>query len=55
MNYGRTQLQQKNAEFKCVSGEKTGWANTTAGTIVYNGKTYYARVHAKRISLTCGG
>lgn len=40
---------------QCVSNEKTGWGNTPAGKMIYNGKTYYARAYAKRNSLTCGG
>jgi len=35
--------------------EKSGWGSTTAGTIVYRGKTYYARVYPARVSLPCGG
>ena len=54
-NRGVASLQQKNAQFKCVSSEKSGWGSTTAGTIVYRGKTYYARVYPARVSLSCGG
>lgn len=48
-------LLQKNVEFSCDSSEKTQWASTTLGTIVYNGRTYYARVYPARESLPCGG
>lgn len=54
-NTGQKTLQQKNVEFTCVSDEKTGWGSTTAGKIVYGGKTYYARVYPARVSLKCGG
>lgn len=48
-------LQQKNVEFSCDGDERTGWASTTLGTIVYGGRTYYARVYPSNASLDCGG
>jgi len=37
------------------SSERTGWSGTTAGTIVYAGRTYYARVYQTATTLSCGG
>lgn len=54
-NQGQSSLQQKNVEFACDSDEETGWGSTTLGTVVYGGKTYYARVYPERVSLDCGG
>lgn len=54
-NTNQFSLQQKNAEFQCVSSEESGWGSTTLGKIVYRGKTYYARVYPARVSLNCGG
>lgn len=54
-NQGRASLQQKNVGFSCVSDERSGWGSTTLGTIVYGGRTYYARVYPARVSLNCGG
>lgn len=47
--------EQRNIEYKCVSKERTGWSGTTLGTIVWKGKTYYARVYFTENSLACGG
>ncbi|WP_288799731.1 hypothetical protein [uncultured Arsenicicoccus sp.] len=54
-NRGVAKCEQKNVEYRCVSSEQTGWTGTTAGTIVYAGKTYYARVYFDERSLACGG
>lgn len=54
-NRGVASYTQKTAEYKCVSTEKTGWSGTTLGTIVFRGKTYYARVYHISQSLACGG
>ncbi|MGN6610214.1 MAG: hypothetical protein ACTHLJ_00415 [Angustibacter sp.] len=54
-NRGQAGLQQKNVGFSCASDEQSGWGSTTLGTIVYGGKTYYARVYPARVSLACGG
>lgn len=44
-----------NVGYRCKSGEKTWWAGTTLGTMVYNGRTYYARVYTAKLRLPCGG
>lgn len=54
-NSGEKSYTQRNVEYRCVSREKSGWSGTTAGTIVYHGKTYYARVYFPRRPLNCGG
>lgn len=54
-NQNESKYEQKNVEYRCVSSEQTGWSGTTAGTIVYGGKKYYARVYFTEESLKCGG
>lgn len=54
-NRGVAKYEQTNVEYRCVRSEQTGWTGTTAGTIVYGGKTYYARVYFDERSLACGG
>lgn len=54
-NSGVASYTQKNVEYRCVSSESTGWSGTTAGTIVYGGRTYYARVYQAVKTLDCGG
>ncbi|MFV0463015.1 MAG: hypothetical protein ACK5MP_07485 [Nostocoides sp.] len=54
-NYGVASHTQKNAEYFCKSKEKTCWSGTTLGTIVYGGRTYYARAYQTAVSLSCGG
>lgn len=39
----------------CRGKEETGWYATLSGTIVYGGRTYYARVCHTADSLFCGG
>lgn len=46
---------QRTVEFKCRDAESTVWAGSTAGTVVYQGNTYYARVWQKPVRLACGG
>ncbi len=54
-NSGVASYTQKSVEYYCKSSEKTGWSGTTAGTIVYAGRTYYARVYQTATTLSCGG
>lgn len=54
-NSGVASYTQRNVEYYCVSRESTAWTGTTAGTIVYRGKTYYARVYQPVKTLACGG
>ena len=54
-NYGVASYTQKNVEYYCKSKEQSGWSGTTLGTIVYGGRTYYARVYQAAVSLSCGG
>lgn len=54
-NYGTASYTQKNVEYYCKSRESTAWSGTTLGTIVYGGRTYYARVYQPVKTLNCGG
>lgn len=54
-NSGVASYTQRNVEYYCVSKESTGWSGTTAGTISYGGKNYYARVYQPVKTLACGG
>lgn len=45
----------KKVAYSCQSSEETGWAGATLGTIVYGGKTYYARAYTAKATLNCGG
>ncbi len=54
-NSAASSYTQRNVGYRCVSDESTGWSGTTAGTIVYAGKTYYARVYQPVKTLDCGG
>lgn len=54
-NTGVASYTQRNVEYRCVSNESTGWSGTTAGTISYGGKKYYARVYQPVKTLACGG
>lgn len=54
-NSGVASYTQKNVEYYCVSKESTGWSGTTLGTMVYLGRTYYARVYQPVKTLACGG
>lgn len=47
-------LYQQNVAFPCKNKNRTVWAGTTVGTIVHQGKTYYARVYPPTITLNCG-
>lgn len=47
-------LYQQNVAFPCKNKNSTVGAGTTAGTIVHQGKTYYARLHPPTITLNCG-
>lgn len=54
-NVNQLRLSQKNVAYTCDSKEKTAWGSTMLGTIVHQGKTYYARIYPPRASLKCGG
>lgn len=54
-NTGAKNYTRRNIEFKCRGVESTVWAGSTAGTVVYQGRTYYARVWQKQVRLPCGG
>ena len=55
VNRGVASWQQRNAQFKCVGSQKSGWGGTTMGTMVYWGRTYSYRVYPARVSLHCVG
>ncbi|MFJ2350774.1 hypothetical protein [Glutamicibacter sp. NPDC087673] len=44
--YYPTVFQQTNHALTCKSAKTTTWSGRTLGTIVYNGKTYYADAYA---------
>lgn len=44
---------QKNIAYTCKGTNSTTWGGTTLGTIVYGGKTYYARVYPPQNKLAC--
>ncbi|MEL6051294.1 hypothetical protein [Corynebacterium rouxii] len=46
-------LVQKNVTLQCNGDVSTKFAGVTLGTIVYNGKTYYARNYSKVATLNC--
>lgn len=48
-----TQLDQTNLEFTCTGKVNTAFKGTTVGTIVYNGKTYYARGYSNTSLVPC--
>ena len=47
-------LYQQNVAFPCKNKNSTVWAGTTVGTIVHQGKTYYARVYPPTKTDNCG-
>lgn len=53
-NTGESRYTQRNVQFNCVGTESTVWGATTSGTVVYRGKTFYARVYQKMRRLACG-
>lgn len=53
-NTGERNFRQKRIAFKCRGFDSTVWAGSTAGTIVYQGHTYYTRVWQKQVRLPCG-
>lgn len=48
-----TTLDQKNIAFKCNGTVNTRFVGVTLGTIVYQGKTYYARNYSALANLPC--
>lgn len=48
-----TDLNQTNLEFRCNGKVNTSFIGTTVGTVVYGGKTYYARGYSKTALLPC--
>lgn len=46
-------LDQKNIAFSCNGDVNTRFIGVTLGTIVYQGKTYYARNYSEQTSLPC--
>lgn len=53
-NTGESRYTQRKVDFKCVNSTSTVWGATTVGTVVYQSKTYYARVYQKMRRLPCG-
>ncbi|MHC9880227.1 hypothetical protein ACQX06_06660 [Corynebacterium diphtheriae] len=51
--YNTNHLVQKNVTLQCNGDVSTKFAGVTLGTIVYNGKTYYARNYSKVATLNC--
>lgn len=52
-NRGAASYTQRNVEYYCTGTTKTTFSGTTLGTIVYGGRTYYARVYMPVASLNC--
>ena len=52
-NRGVMNYTQKNIEYYCLGNIDTDFGGTTLGTIVYLGRTYYARVYTPRVELGC--
>ncbi|MGP5397407.1 hypothetical protein [Arthrobacter rhombi] len=44
---------QRDIAYRCKGKAKTTWSGTTAGTIRYNGRTYYARVYQTPQKIAC--
>ena len=53
-NSNERNYTQRGVEFKCQGTGSTVWAGSTAGTVVYQGHTYYAKVWQKQVRLPCG-
>lgn len=53
-NYAARKFTSRDVEVRCKGTTLTTWAGTTAGSIVYLGHTYYARVWQKPVQLACG-
>ncbi|WP_242907281.1 hypothetical protein [Actinomadura terrae] len=53
-NNGVARYQQRNVQWICKGRGSTTWAGTTLGTLVYLGKTYYARVYNSPTTHPCG-
>lgn len=53
-NSGEKRYEQRNVQWQCHGTGSTMWAGTTLGTIVYGGKTYYARVYQNPTTKDCG-
>lgn len=52
-NRGQAKLEQKNVEFQCNGLVETNFIGYTKGTIVANGKTYYAQVSTDLFREAC--
>ncbi|WP_158013357.1 hypothetical protein, partial [Carbonactinospora thermoautotrophica] len=52
-NWNASSYTQRNIEYFCKGSSSTTWAGTTLGTIVYRGRTYYARVYPTQKKLAC--
>jgi len=51
--YNTNRLDQNNIAFTCNGKVDTRFIGVTLGTIVYHGKTYYARSYSKVANLPC--